>query len=392
MANLSQMSDPFAVRRDATNSVGNGTDDVRLGLGGLGHPLPGGGTFGFGSGIFPTVTASGAITDCQVQANTPTPNMGAVVNFGNYQIARSYHGIYLGSITAPVPITFAAANASNPRIDLVVIRIRDGDVDTPLPERTADIVVFTGTPSATPVAPTDQLTEGDFLLASVTIWGMQVLSSDIVGHRVYAVARGGIYPASSADTRAGGFPGQMRYNMVSSTYEGWEAVSGAWVPVTSLTSWSSFAPELYYQPSGQPVDFTRVCNLGSGKAVSCRYRTIGKELRLNYYFDWGTSPWNMGYGPIFTLLPAGTYAKQETHLHTELFVSSNSSRWHGNTVIFAGSNIMYMQFPTSSGDCRLGYYQGASSSSQLSGTGIPFISGNFPQGGTLSIVGIMEIQ
>jgi len=395
ISNLSQMTDPVAVHKDVTNGIGNTTDDWRIALGGLSQGLPGGGSFGFGSGIFPTQTSNGTITDCQVTANTPTANMGAQVNFGNYMIARSYRGVYLGAITSPVPITFATANASNPRIDYVVIRIRDGDVDTPAPTRTADIVILQGTPSSTPAEPTGLLTEGDFLLAAVTVRAAttQILTSDISGRRVYATARGGIYPATSIDTRQGGYPGQMRYNLTTLAYEGWEGTAQAWVPIVSLTGWSSFTPSLYYQPSGpgSAVDLTKICSLGSGAVTVARYQTVGKTLRLNYFFDWGNSPYNMGWGAVFTLLPAGAFAKQETHLHTWLYVATNTTRWVGDAVIFASGNLMYPQYPFSSSDCRLGYYQVASTSSQFTGTGIPYISGNYPQAGILSITGEMEL-
>lgn len=396
MANLSQMTDPIAVRKDLGNGVGNGTDDFRLALAGLGFGLPGGNSFGYGSGIFPSQTSSGAITDLQVTANTPTPNMGAQVNFGNYQVARSYRGIYLGAITSPVPITFAAANASNPRIDYVVLRIRDGDVDAPAPTRTADVVILQGTPGPSPAEPTAQLTDGDFLLAAVTIRAntTQVLDSDIAGRRVYAVARGGVYPAPSTDTRAGGYPGHVRYNLASKSYEGWEATAQAWVQFATLTGWSSWTPSMYYQPGGpgSTVDLTKVCNLGTGPQISGRYQQIGKTLRLNYGFRWGTAPFNMGYGAIFFQLPATYYAKQETHMHCELYVTTNGTRWNGNCVVFAAGNLMYPQFPFSSSDCRMGYYQVASSSSQNTGTGIPYIPSNYPQGGTLYVCGEMELQ
>lgn len=389
------MSDPIAVKKDLANGVGNGTDDYRQGLGGLGFPLPGGGSFGFGSGVFPSVTSNGTITDCQVTANTPTPNMGAQVNFGNYQIARGYRGIYLGAISSPVPITFAAANGSNPRIDYVVIRIRDGDVDASPPARTADIVILQGTPAASPAEPTAQLTDGDFILAAVTIRAAttQVLDGDISGRRVYAAARGGIYPASTVDTRVGGMPGQVRYNLTSRGFEGWDGVAAAWVPFASLVQWTSFAPDLYYQPPSTSVDFSKICSLGTGKTVSCRYQVQGKRLYLNYFFDWGSTPYDMGWGAIFTVLPAGLFAKQDTHLHAKLFVGrSTNTHWLGNCYVFAASNIMYPQFPFTSSDNRLGNYQVSSSSSRLSGTGIPFISGSWPDGGLLIISGVMEIQ
>lgn len=395
MANLPQMSDPIAVKKDLTNGVGNGTDDYRQGLGGLGFPLPGGGSFGFGSGVFPSVTSNGTINDCQVTASTPTPNMGAQVNFGNYQVARGYRGIYLGAISSPVPITFAAANPANPRIDYVVIRIRDGDVDSTPPERTADVVVLQGTPAASPAEPSGQLSDGDFILAAVTIRAAttQVLDGDISGRRVYAVARGGIYPSTAIDTRPGGMPGQVRYNLATRSYEGWDGVAGQWITFASLTQWSSFAPELYYQPAGQGVDFSRVCNLGSGRTISCRYQVQGKRLYLNYHFDWGGTPYDMGWGAIFTILPAGLFARQDTHLHAKLFVGrSSNTHWLGNCYVLSSSNIMYPQFPFTSGDNRLGNYQVSSSSSRLSGTGVPFISNSFPDGGLLSVTGVMEIQ
>lgn len=396
MANLSQMTDPIAVKKDTGNGVGNGTDDYRIGLGGLGFGLPGGGSFGFGSGIFPSQTSNGTITDCQVTANTPTPNMGAQVNFGNYQVARSYRGIYLGGISSPVPATFAAANASNPRIDYVVLRIRDGDVDATPPARTADVVVLQGTPSPSPIEPTAQLTDGDFLLAAVTIRAAtsQVLAGDISGRRVYAVARGGIHPASSIDGRAGTYPGHVRYNLTTKQYEGWEGDTQTWVPFAGVSQWLSWAPNLYYQPGGpgSTLDLTKICNLGaSGTVISARYQIHGKTLRLNYFFDWGNAPYNMGYGAIFTQLPAGCNAKQETHLHASLVVSTNGTRWDGNCIAFAGTNLLYPQFPFSSSDCRLGYYQVASSAAQNSGTGVPYIPSNYPQGGALAITGDVEL-
>ncbi len=387
------MSDPWAVGRDTSQGNGVSSSDARLAMGGLGHPLPGGSTFGNGSGIFPSITANGTITDCQVQASTPTPNMGAQVNFGNYQIARSYQGIYLGALKSPVPIAFAPANASNPRIDYVVIRIRDADVDTPAPARTADVIVFTGTPAATPTEPLAQLTDGDFVLAAVTIRAAttQVLTGDIVDRRVYAVARGGIYPMSAADTRVGGYPGQMRYNVATKTYEGWEPVSGAWVPFGSLTTWVSFSPQLYYLAGGA-VDLTKICNLGTGAITSARYNLVGKRLTLNYFFQWGAAPYNMGYGTVYTTLPAGMYASQQTHLHTELYVAPDSSRWDGNCLINSGENIMYPQFPYHYQDNRLSWYQCSSSSNRYSGTGTPRIVNDYPQAGTLSMAGTVEIS
>lgn len=393
MGNVSNITDPFAVAQDVANSNGCGTDDVRMAMGGLGHPLPGGSTFGYGSGIFPTITANGAVTDCQVQANSPTANMGATVNYGNYQIARSFHGIYLGALKAPISVTFAASNASNPRIDYVVIRIRDADVDSPAPARTADVVVFTGTPAPTPAEPSGQLTDGDLLLAAVTIRAntTQVLTGDIADRRVYAVARGGIYPMSTADTRVGGYPGQIRYNIATKIYEGWEPTSAAWVPFGSLTTWVTFSPQLYYLGGGA-YDFSKICSMGTGAITSARYNLVGKRLTMNYFFQWGSAPYNMGWGPVYTVLPTGMYASQQTHLHTELFATPNSSRWDGNCLINSGSNIMQPQFPFHYQDNRLSWYQCASSSSRFSGTGIPLIVNDYPQGGTLSVAGTVEIQ
>lgn len=398
-ANLSQLTNPIAVHKDTTNSVGNGTDDFRFGLAGLGQSAPGSG-YGFASGVFPNATVNGSITDLQFTQNT-SPNMGGQVNFGNYQVARASHGIYLGAGTSPIPVTFAAANASNPRVDYVVVRVRDGDVDSPLPPRTADIVVLTGTPAATPAEPTGLLTDGDFLLAAVTIRAAttQVLTGDIADRRVFASAQGGVYPASAVDTRTGSMPGQIRYNLATKTYEGWEAVTGAWVSIASLSSVggvSVFSPNLYYQPSGAAVDYTKVCNLGVGPSVSCRYYLQGKTLALNYYFNWGTGPFNMGWGAVFSVLPfpggVNMLAKQNTVLPAKIYVPYNQSSWSGLASIAAGSNVMYFQFPFTSNDCRLGFYQVSSNSNQWSGTGVPYIASGYPEGGNLSAVGSFETQ
>lgn len=80
-----------------------------------------------------------------VQAQT-TPNMTVRVNPGWAKKSN-----YIGQNDAVTNVTIATANASNPRIDLIVMRWRDTEVGDAASSVTIEAI--TGTPAATPSAP-----------------------------------------------------------------------------------------------------------------------------------------------------------------------------------------------------------------------------------------------
>lgn len=125
-------------------------------------------------------------------------------------VAVCYHsgvGTYRASFPSSTTLTLTAANATNPRVDLVYLRVWDNAVDgTGLFK--ADIVYLAGTPAVSPVAPSPGATEIYTALATISVpksgGGSPSVSS---AARTITVAPGGIAPSSSA---TGTYAGQYR--------------------------------------------------------------------------------------------------------------------------------------------------------------------------------------
>ncbi|NML50532.1 hypothetical protein HHL19_12765 [Streptomyces sp. R302] len=121
-------------------------------------------------------------------------------------------GAYPVSLDTALTITFADGNASNPRFDLVVLRIYDGAVDGGAETKGA-IEIIQGAAAATPVVPT--VPAAAIALAQVRVpagasagtggidWG-----TAITDRRTGTVAVGGILVG--APTAPGAYPGQFR--------------------------------------------------------------------------------------------------------------------------------------------------------------------------------------
>lgn len=106
---------------------------------------PGGSGLSVQAGVRP-----GPGLDVTLAGSTITITGGAAVVQGG---SSTVQGAYLVSSDASVTRTLTAANATNPRVDLVYARIRDTDADAS-GARDGDIIYLAGTPSASPAAPT----------------------------------------------------------------------------------------------------------------------------------------------------------------------------------------------------------------------------------------------
>lgn len=137
---------------------------------------------------------------------TVTVSAGTVnVSAGVACLWRSGQGLYRAQIPATSPGSLAAANASFARIDLVYLRVYDTSVDAS-GFRKADVVLLTGTASASPVAPTPGATEIYIALATINVpstggggTGAATVSSAV---RQITVAPGGILPVASGSAPA----------------------------------------------------------------------------------------------------------------------------------------------------------------------------------------------
>lgn len=395
MANSAPHLNPFWTDKDTTNSNGVTAQAARYGHGALSQPAPGSG-FSWAPGVFPGDANVATITDYQATQATPSANMTVLVQSGQAQVHRTLGGPYIGTSTAPFSVTIGAAN-TNPRIDYVVMRFRDLGIDgVGSSAQTYQPVVLPGTPSGSPSEPVASLTDGDVLIAAVTVRAntLSILNSDISDRRLFDTARGGIYPMSAADTRNGAYPGHVRYNMNTKAYEGWDGT--AWQVIASPTVWSSWTAPLKYNGAAG-IGAGNVA-LGSGGTVVGRYLQQGKRLEIAYTFTWGSSGFSGGAGPINTTLPPGMISRNlgETHIPCLWYSGSvTKSVWAGLAYIGPNTNGISPRFPISQGNASIWElavqgYGGVNGA----GTGTPNIAGAFSDGpaAVLSIMGTIEIQ
>lgn len=395
MSNVAPHQQPGVIDKDTTNNNGMTAQAFRYALGAMAQPAPGQ-SFQWASGIMPGDASGTSITDYQVTQASPSANMTVLVQAGQLTVNRSLVGPYFGTSNAAFNVTIGAAN-TNPRIDYVVLRTRDLGVDgVGSAVRSYDAVVLPGTPGGSPAEPVGSLTDGDVLLAAVTVRAntTSILNSDISDRRVFNAARGGIYPMSTADTRNGAYPGHTRYNMLTQAYEGWNG--SAWVVVAAPAVWSSWSPPLNYAGNGGVSAGT--VSLGTGGFVNGRYMLTGKRLDIAYTWTWGSTAFNAGAGAITSQLPAGMISRNlnETHIPCVWYTGSTTHYiFAGMCLIPANSNVLRPRFPQ---DLTHSYIwdfmtQGYNGTNGI-GTGVPAIPSAFSDGpaAILTIAGSLEVQ
>lgn len=395
MSNIAPHQQPGFVDRDTTNNNGDTAQSFRYASGALSQPAPNQ-TFQWAAGVYPGDSNGSTITDYQVTQTSPSASMGVLVQPGQLLVNRASGGPYIGTSNAAFNVTIPASN-TNPRIDYVVMRVRDLGIDgVSLAVRTYDAVVLSGTPGGSPAEPVSQLTDGDILLAAVTVRAntTTILNSDISDRRQFIAAQGGIYPVTSSDSRIGAYPGHTRYNMTTGATEQWNG--SAWVIIASPAVWSSWTPPLNYAGSGGIG--SGVGTLGTGGVANGRYLIQGKKLDIAYTWTWGSSGINMGAGAITSLLPPGCVSRNLNETHIPCFFYTGSAThyaWAGMCWIPPNSNVLHPRFPQDTTHPYIWDFmtQGFNGTNGV-GTGVPAIPGAFSDGpaAILSIAGTIEIQ
>lgn len=169
------------------------------------------------SGLIDTGIVSDAGNEYAVSESSP-PAMSVKVETGKAFILGYFHEVYTSAET----IAIAAAHATLPRIDRVVLR-------RSLTNRTVDIQVLTGTPAASPTAPAlTQSTSGTYeiTLAQVRVDAavVSIVNAKITDERTYAAARLG----TAMDTTTG------------HDHDGTDSKTVAWASISGKPA--SFAP------------------------------------------------------------------------------------------------------------------------------------------------------
>lgn len=206
---------------------------------------------------------------CEVTERGAGANMsvdvavGGAILWGTAGSGSTYRGAYFAYIDAVENVAISAADATNPRIDLVGLRIRD----TAYAEAANDVavVVVTGTPAGSPAEPS--VPDNFLTLARVDVPALDTAigNAQITDRRKQWVANGGVIRVANAtdlaaipnpwdgqvalvasDSGAGNQPTIRHYNGANAA---WEALGWA------SRSWTFIAEAL---PNAATVSFTSI--------------------------------------------------------------------------------------------------------------------------------------
>lgn len=114
--------------------------------------------------------------------------------------ATTHQGMYGWSTDANVTGAVTAADATNPRKDIVYIQVNDSSAGDGSGALSAPVLYLAGTPGVTPVAPT--LPPRAFLVGTITVPQAGGGSPSVVMNQTYYAAAGGVLPVGSAAERA----------------------------------------------------------------------------------------------------------------------------------------------------------------------------------------------
>lgn len=250
------------------------------------------------------IVASGHLA---VSEKSGTPNMSVDVAEGQLVLKGSegtYQGLYLCEARGTTNLAISAADATNPRRDLIIARVRDsaysGATDT------FSLEVVTGTPAGSPSDPS--LPSGTcFVLARVQVAASasSITNANITDLRGNystaqygrAAALGGTIPCTSSTRPTSPFAGLRIYE--TDTNRTWEHNGSAWVLMSSNGAYTSYTPTL-----------TNI-TLGSGGVANGRWKVVdGSTLFLRVRITLGTSGAFTGAGTIS--LPSGMTGVTET--------------------------------------------------------------------------------
>lgn len=330
-------------------------------------------------GVIPAAVGSLAVTST---GTTSSPQVSVAPGRCVIPVTNQY--AYVCTTSSALTVNLTAPPSTNPRSDLIVAAVHGGsELSDSLSGLYAESI--DGAPSGSPVTPTAP--NGTISLAAARVnTNGSVVITDL---RAYTRATGGVRRSINDGGRGGSHQADLRISDTG-VMDFWD--TNKWTTIASPPAWSQFTPTLLYAGAGATPAGT--ANLGSPGAIAiCRYRLVGKTLDLSYYFHWGTSGYSGGVGYLYTTLPAGLTGVARTQwmgAHLWVNTAASQANWQGQTLLLSGDSKLQPWFSLTSTDTRMGQYT-VSNPSATPGSGIPQITGGYPEGGELTITGTIEV-
>lgn len=191
-------------------------------------------------------------------------------------------GYIFGTLTSAA-LTLAAADPSNPRIDLIVARVYDYGTSASY----CDVEVVTGTAGMPAVAPS--VPSAAIPLASIQVpaGAVALASGSVTDLRSYVVAPGGILPIQDTAAAPAAPAAQLMYNLATNQLVQGTGTAGTTAPV-SISPW---APALAYKTTA----VSDTASKGSLTTILTVSVTVDGSTDLEIYYKWpgiyvGTAP------------------------------------------------------------------------------------------------------
>lgn len=208
----------------------------------------------------PYSTSLSKYRSLHVTENSPTGS-SVLVQPGHAVVTRTAQGLYLCPNSAPRVVALDPADATNPRIDLIVLQV----LDTALGDASTDVQVraVTGTPSGSPVAPA--VPTGAIELARVAVaaapTGNTIVNANITDRRKSAGIKGTVRQLLALDAVSdAGVHGDLRDN--GGLLERYNASSSRWVSVAHNTvAWGRRTTDSAASTSTTPTGVLRIDNI-----------------------------------------------------------------------------------------------------------------------------------
>ncbi|MFC6090880.1 hypothetical protein [Saccharothrix lopnurensis] len=252
----------------------------------------------------------GAGANLAVAATSPSASMQLTVSTGAAVIPRAGQHAYVGPFGPAGNIDIDAANATNPRIDTVIVRVRDPELLDPsngVSNKGLFVEVVKGAAAAVPAAPSLAAIPACLPLCDVFVPSAPnmpstpaIVNANLTDRRWWTRAAGGIRYAAGAEARGGAYPWDMRVG-AAGLLDMWDPTASLWVTLLNPRAWTSYTPTI--TATGGAL------NLGSGTGVGIfgRYVQIGKTLIVRIWMvvgsgnDTRSGPANFGLPPGFTI-------------------------------------------------------------------------------------------
>lgn len=222
----------------------------------------------------------------QVNASS---GMNITVNAGVAWVqgtAAANAGMYTGCLDSTATLTVATSDPTNPRIDNVIVQVTDLGTSS----STTVVVLQTGTPASSPVAPT--LPANSLLLAQIAVAAnaSSIVAGNITDKRVYTAATGGIPVMANFSNGITGQAGQYAHSLATGRLAASDGSGnavqpkiGQFAPVTStLTSSTSLI-----SPGASATILSASINTDGFTEVRIEISCYGITQTTTHATDWG---------------------------------------------------------------------------------------------------------